>query len=193
MVKFLARRWLHIFSARYQYDTAYMEALLDDSLSVFLRYGAINVLASHRRGIPAAPWWAARIRAALHEDCGPCVQLVCNMAASAGISPQVIADVVAADLAGLDDELALAVLFTEQVLARNPAANTSREQVRQYWGQKGLVSLATAISITRFYPSMKYVLGYGRACSRIQIEQHSIVPGALASATLARSTLTGAA
>jgi hypothetical protein len=189
MVKFLARRWLRWFSVQYKYDTKYLEALLDHSLSVFLKYASINMLASHRRGIPAAPWWAARIRAAINEDCGPCTQLICNMAMAEGVSPNIISDIVAADLGSLDEEIALALLFTEQVLARNPEANATRERVRQYWGDKGLVSLATTISATRVYPSLKYVLGHGHACSRIQVATQSVPPGTLASATLSSCNL----
>src|SRR5690606_30758657 len=118
MMKFLAQRWLRSFSARYQYDTGYMEALLDRSETAFFKYALVNLPSSHRRGIPAAPWWTARIRAALWEDCGPCVQLVWNMALEAGVAPALVASVVAADLATLDEEIALVLQFTEQVLAR---------------------------------------------------------------------------
>jgi len=87
--------------------------------------------------------------------------------------------VVASDLTVLDDEIALVVQFTEWVLARNPAADALREQVRQRWGEAGLVSLAMAISASRVYPSMKYVLGHGHVCSRVQIAQQRIAPGLL--------------
>ncbi len=184
MLTSLAHRWLRTFSARYQYDTTYMEELLDHHLAAFLKFSTLNLLSSHRRGIPVAPWYTARIRATVGEDCGPCVQLVCNMALEAGVDPAVVVAVVASDLAALDDEIALVVQFTESALAHNRAADALREQVRQRWGDEGLVSLAMAISTARVYPSIKYVLGHGQICSRVQIAQHSIAPGPLCCATL---------
>ncbi len=190
MIKLLARRWLRNFSQRYQYDTDYMTAILEHSPAVLLKYSAVNLLSSHRRGIPPAPWWTSRIRAALWEDCGPCVQLVCNMAIEAEIHPRIIAAVAAADLAVLDDDCVLALQFTESVLARNPVADTLRERVRRRWGEDGLISLAMTISTTRVYPGVKYALGYGHSCSRVQVAQRAVTPAAFQSATLAR-TATG--
>jgi hypothetical protein len=46
-------------------------------------------------------------------DCGPCTQLVCNMALEERVDPDVIAAVVTADLNALDTETALTVQFTE--------------------------------------------------------------------------------
>lgn len=183
MLQYLARRWLRFFSGRYQYDTTYMEELLDNDLAAFLKFSTLGLVSSHRRGIPVAPWHAARIRAAMWEDCGPCVQLVCNMALEAGVDPACVAAVVTSDLAALQNEIALIVRFTEYVLARDPAADGLREQVRQLWGTGGLISLAIAISTSKVYPSVKYVLGHGHACSRVQIARHSFAPAALHGAT----------
>jgi hypothetical protein len=191
MIKLLSRRWLKSFSIRYQYDTAYMEDLLDHGLSAFLKYSTLNILASHRHGIPLAAWFAARIRAALWEDCGSCVQLVCNMALEGGVDADTIADIVALNLDALDEELALAVEFTELVLAHNADADALREQVRQRWGEDGLISLALSISTTRVYPSVKYVLGHGHACSRVQLGGRSIAPGTIPSATIPRTAVVG--
>lgn len=193
MIRLLGRRWLRAFSQRYHYDTGYMEDILHHSPALFLKYASLNLLSSHRRGMPKAPWWAARIRTALREDCGPCIQLVCNMAAENGIEPDVIAGIVAADLSALDDDCALAVQFTECVLARDPEANLLRERVRRQWGEDGLLSLAMAISTTRVYPTVKYVLGHGQACSRVDIAQRSVTPAAFPSATLAHSASAGVA
>jgi alkylhydroperoxidase family enzyme len=188
MIRSLARRWLRRFSQRYYYDTGYMEAMLQQDPTLFLKFASLTLLSSHRRGIPRAPLWTARIRAALWEDCGPCVQLVCNMAIEDGIDPAVVAAVVAAEGATLDEDCALALQFTESVLARDPGAEQLRERVRLAWGEDGILSLAMGISISRVYPTVKYVLGHGRACSRVHIEQRKVAPLAFASATIARTT-----
>ncbi len=191
MIRLLAHRWLRAFSRRYDYDTAYMARMLESGPSVLLKYGALNLLASHRRGIPRAPWWTARIRAALWEDCGPCVQLVCNMALEDGLEPAVVAGIASADMAALDDDCALALRFTEAVLARAPDAEPMREQVRLRWGDDGLISLALTVSTTRVYPCVKHILGHGRACTRVQIAQRDITPAALQSATMPQTATGG--
>lgn len=184
MIKLLARRALRSFSQRYQYDTGYLEELLEHDPGAFLKFSLVNTPAGHRRAIPPAPWWAARIRAALWEDCGPCVQLVCNMALEAGVDAEVVSAVAASDIVALDDETALAVRFTEAVLARDISADTLRDQVTRHWGQDALISLAMAISLTRVYPSLKYALGHGRSCSRLRIAQRTIAPAAFGSTTM---------
>lgn len=187
MLKRWGHRWLQSFSHRYQYDTTYMEELLEHSPTTFLKFSTLHLLSSHRRSIPVAPWSAARIRATVWEDCGPCAQLVCNMALEAGVEPAIIAAVVALDLDALDaldEETALVVRFTELVMARDPAADELRAQIRQLWGDAGLMSLALTISTTRVYPSMKYVLGHGHVCSRVQVRHRSVAPTSFAITTL---------
>ena len=191
MIRSLAHRWLRGFSQRYQYDTGYMEAMLQHNPLLFLKFASLTLLSSHRRGIPPAPLWTARIRAALGEDCGPCVQLVCNMALEDGIEPAVVAAVVAADLAALDEDCVLALQFTESVLARDPGAEHMRERVRLAWGEDGILSLAMGISTSRVYPTVKYVLGHGLACSRVHIAQRTVAPMPLPSVTIAHTTSGG--
>lgn len=191
MIKLLARRALRSFSKRYQYDTGYMEAMLDSDPGAFLKFALVNIPAAHRRAIPAAPWWAARIRAALWEDCGPCVQLVCNMALEAGVDAATIAAIPPLELSALDDETALAVQFTEAVLARDTAADALREQVCRRWGQEGLVSLALAISLGRVYPGVKYALGHGHRCSLLRIAHHRVAPATFEWTTMPVTTPSG--
>ena len=45
MIKLMACRWLRNFSQRYQYDTAYMAAILEHSPSLLLKYSSLNLLA----------------------------------------------------------------------------------------------------------------------------------------------------
>jgi hypothetical protein len=184
MIKLLARRALRSFSQRYDYDTGYLEELLQHDPAAFLKFSLVNIPAAHRRTVPPTPFWAARIRAALWEDCGPCVQLVCNMALEAGVDAEVVSAVAASDIEALDDKTALAVRFTEAVLAHDTEADTLRDEVIQHWGQGGLVSLALAISLTRVYPSLKYTLGHGKSCSRLRIAQRTIAPAAFGSTTM---------
>ena len=176
MLKWLIRRKIQRFGSRYDYDVGYLEHLLDTSTGAFVKFNLINLVSGHARGLPAAPLFAASLRAAAAEDCGPCVQLVSNMALEAGISADTVGAILRADLPALPDDVAMVLRFTEQVLAHDPEADTLRDQIRQRWGEEALISIGFAISASRVYPTFKYAMGYGQACSRIQIEQQLVVP-----------------
>ena len=176
MIKPFLRRTLRRFSQRYHYDTAYLETLLEHDLRAFLKLGAVQFLSSHRVSIPAAPWHAATIRSTLREDCGPCVQLACNMALEAGVPAGTLRSLLRGDFDSLPADVALSARFAELVLDRSPEAAGVREQVVARWGQDGLVSLGFTISASRVYPTLKYTLGHGHACQRIQIEEESVLP-----------------
>ncbi len=49
------------------------------------------------------------------------------------------------------------------------AADEYREAILTRWGPRALVSLAQAITAARSYPTVKYALGHGKACSRVVV------------------------
>ena len=57
--------------------------LIGHSLGGFLAFVKLMPLAKYRRKLPAGPYHVARIVAARHEDCGPCVQIEVDLARSA--------------------------------------------------------------------------------------------------------------
>ncbi len=176
MIKSLCRRGLRQFSRRYDYNTDYLEYLLQHSPGAFLKFSSIKLVSGHRKRVPVAPWFAASIRAAMGEDCGPCVQLVCNMALEAGVAPAIVRDIVNGSFEQLPVEVALTARFTELTLAHNPDADRLRAEIVDLWGDDGLIALGFTISASRVYPTLKYVLGHGQTCSRIQIEEESVIP-----------------
>jgi hypothetical protein len=66
-------------------------------------------------------------------------------------------------------EVALAARFTEATLHRAPEADDLREEVMRQFGKRGLIALAFAMLAARMYPTLKYALGHGRACTRLTI------------------------
>lgn len=86
-------------------------------------------------------------------------------------------------------DVALAWKFTRATLAHDAAADEYREAIVKRWGRLALVSLAFAITAGRIYPTVKYALGHGKACTRVVVGGAPIVfdrgqTRALASATL---------
>ena len=180
MLKFLLNRQLDTFAKRYGYDVGYMRAVAAVDPLAMARFGLINAMGTYRRVIPAAPYFAAKLRTIVIDDCGPCTQLVVNMALEAGVPGGVIEAIVRRDLASLDPDTALVARFAEYTLAHALEADPLREDIRNRWGEPGLISVAFAISSTRVYAALKYALGYGHACTRVQVGDASFAPQRLA-------------
>lgn len=177
MIRFLFNRMLQGMRDRYHYDTRYQQALLDTDLKAYLKFMGFQTMAAHGGNLPDGPLYAARLRTLLREDCGPCTQLVVDLAREAGLAPALIQAIIDQDCASLPEEIALVVRFTEQVLDHDPEADTLRGQVLERWGQPGLIALGLTISGYRVYPTLKYSLGYGKACQRLQVEPASVPAG----------------
>ena len=80
MRKWFARRYLQRYRSRYNYDTGYMEMVLDEAPDAFFKFAKIFGIANYRKVVPVDALYAAKITGAMHEDCGPCTQLVVDMA-----------------------------------------------------------------------------------------------------------------
>jgi hypothetical protein len=169
MLNRLIGRRLDAFQRAFSYDVTYMREILATSRRAFWRVARLQALAGYREEVPPAPWYAAKLVATMAEDCGPCTQLVADMALAAGIPGEVVRQVVAGREEALGAEVLLGYRFARAVLAHDPAADELREEVVRRWGRRGLVSLAFGITGSRMYPTLKYALGHGRACSAVRI------------------------
>ena len=176
MLKFLLNRQLDGFAKRYGYDVGYMRAIAAVDPMAMARFGLINAMSSYRRVVPPAPYFAAKLRTIVIDDCGPCTQLVVNMALEAGVPGEVIQAIVRQDYAALAPETAVVARFAEYTLAHALEADPLRDEIRARWGERGLISLAFAISSTRVYPALKYALGHGHACTKVQVGDNSFAP-----------------
>lgn len=179
MIRYLFNRMLLSFKKRYDYDVQYQQDILTTDLGAFLKFMGFQTMSSHGGGLPAAPLYAVRLRAIIWDDCGPCTQLAVNMALEAGLESGLIRAIIHRDIDNLPDEIKLVVCFTDHVLAHNPEADDLREQILTLWGRRGLISIGFAISSYRVYPALKYTLGYGKACSRIIVNDTSVSPTTL--------------
>ena len=164
-------RWrIGAFERDFAYDGSYLRMVLDASTKAMLRLGAFQVFAAQRASLPRDAFYAARIAATMAEDCGPCTQLVVTMAERERVDPGTLRAILTGDLASTSPDAALAVRFVEAVMARDlTRADALRSEVVSKWGEEALVSLAFSIATSRVYPTLKYSLGFGRACSRVQV------------------------
>jgi hypothetical protein len=176
MIRSWISRRLERMGRRYNYDVGYLQLLLREDFAGFLKFSGFQTMSGHRGTLPEAVFAMASIRSALREDCGPCVQLVVDMAAEAGVRPEYLRAMVSGEPAFLPEDLAMALMYVEQVLDRDPAADELREAVTALWGEKGLISLGFAMSASKVYPTLKYALGYGKACQRVVIDGEPVSP-----------------
>jgi len=184
MIKNLANNALKKFAERYDYAVDYLQYLLQKDGWAFLKFSFMQGISNHRRSVPMAPYYAAKICTTMWEDCGPCVQLVVNMALEAKVQPQFVRAIVDKNLEQLPEEIILVMRFTEAVLARSAEVSDLREEVCSIWGDAGLVTLGLAIATSRVYPTLKYSLGFAKSCSRVEVDGMSIVPGSTLSVAL---------
>lgn len=169
MIRWFFRRRIAAFERTWNYDASYIHELIDADPRAFMAFGKVMGLGRYRKDIPPAAFWAAGIVSVMAEDCGPCTQLTIDMAAREGVDPAILRAVVARDFAAMPDEIVLATRFAQKTLAHAPDADDLRDEVVRLWGKRALISLAFAITSARLFPTLKYALGHGHACTRLTI------------------------
>jgi len=169
MIKWLLQRWIDKFERTWNYDASYLRDVLDADPRALLAFSKVQALSAYRKDVPAAAYCAAGLVGTMAEDCGPCTQLVIDMAQRQGVDPAILRAIVARDFSAMPSDVALAVRFAEASLNRAPEADDLREEVLRCFGKRGLVSLAFALTAARLYPTLKYALGHGRACTRVTV------------------------
>jgi len=169
MLKNLIRARLAAAETNLNYDMSYGREILDADLGAFLRAASLQALSTYRRNVPKAVWHAVRLVGTLKADCGPCSQLMVTMAEQDGIPADVLRAVATGDDAALPDDVRLGVRYARASLARTPEADELRARIMDIWGRRGLLSLAFSLVASQAYPTLKYALGYGRTCSRLEV------------------------
>lgn len=169
MFKWLIRRRLAAFERAYDYDAGYMRDMAEVSPRAAFLFGRIATLAGYRRDVPIEAFFAAKLVAALSEDCGPCTQLAVTMAERAGVAPAVLRAILGGDERAMTPAAALGFRFARAVLAHDPVADALRDEIVALWGRHALLSLAFALAATRVFPTVKYALGHGQTCRRVTV------------------------
>lgn len=179
MIRWLLERQLAAFERRWHYPMDYARTLLRASRRGFWRFAQVMPLAAWRDGVPLAAWHAAKLVAVRAEDCGPCTQLVVDMARADGVPDALLRAVLQDDpahLQALDTDTAMAAHFARCWAANSPGLADAREALRQRFGERGLASLALAMSGARLFPLIKSALGHGQACQRVQVGSEALAP-----------------
>jgi hypothetical protein len=175
MLTWLIKSRLTAFERRFAYDTSYVRELLAVDRSAFFAFAKTTAMTKYRRDVPAHVYYAVKLTGVIAEDCGPCSQLGTSLAIADGVTPKVLASILRGDTDAMTDEVALGVRFARAVLARDLEADAYRAEIVRRWGKRALVSLAFALTMARVYPTLKYSLGFGRACTRVLVGDEQVV------------------
>jgi len=174
MRSWIARRGLRAFAKRYGYDVSYLQMMLDQSPAAFFKFAPVMKAAAHREAVPIEASFAAKIVGALAEDCGPCTQLVVDMALEAGMAKDQIEAVLRRDPRVMNDATTLGFRFADAVVRRSADDDEFRDAVRAQWGQKGVIDLTLALQMGRMFPMVKAGLGYAKECRRVIVDGHNV-------------------
>lgn len=175
MLTWLIKKRLAAFAKKYDYDTSYMRELLTVDARAFWAFARTQSMENYRRDIPMHVYYAVKLTGVMAEDCGPCTQLAVGLAIEHGITPAVLASIVRGDVTAMSEEVALGVNFARACLTHAVEAEAYRDEIAKRWGPRALVSLAFALTMARVYPTLKYALGFGKACSRVVVGGERIV------------------
>lgn len=152
------------------HDLTYLKDVLTADPKALLRFAKIHDISEYRQGVPPSVHYAVKLVSTLAEDCGPCAQVVVDLAVRDGVAPAILQAIVQGSDERLPRAELLGVKFARACLARDPSADALREQVVQQWGKRGLISLGYAMIAARAYPTLKYALGYGQSCTRLTVD-----------------------
>jgi hypothetical protein len=174
MRSWIARRTLRAFARRYGYDVSYLEMMLNHSPAAFFKFAPLMKASAHREAVPIDASFAAKIVGALAEDCGPCTQLVVDMALEAGMPRDQIEAVLRRDPRAMNDATTLGFRFADAVARRSADDDEFRDAVLAQWGEKGVIDLTLALQMGRMFPMVKAGLGYARECRRVRVDGNNV-------------------
>ncbi len=169
MLRLFFSRYLDKFERQWGYDASYMRDVLAANPWSFLKF-MFGSQAADRSAAPAEAILAAGLVGTLAEDCGPCTQIGVDMATAQGLDPIVIRGVLAGDEAAMGETAALAWRFARASLMRDmETCDPLRDEIVRRWGQKALIAISLTLMSSRMYPTLKYALGHGKACSKVLV------------------------
>jgi hypothetical protein len=180
MLKWMIHRKMRAFEKARGYDAAYMHEVLDLDLGAFLKFGRATALGSYRKDAPADAYFAAALTSAMQADCGPCTQLGVGFALEAGVPARAVTAIIASDETAMTADVALGFRFARAVLAHAPQADELRAEIARRWGPRAVLALAFGVMASQLYPTLKYALGHGQACTRVVVAGQTVTPTRMA-------------
>ena len=176
MLKFLFYAFIGRFEHSYADDGSYMHSLVDIDRRGFWQFSRVAAAGEYRAALPITAFFAAKLAATLHEDCGPCAQLVIRTALQAGVLAAVLMALVRGDDDGAGPDAASAFRFAQAVPLNSPDLDARRAAVTARFGARVPAFLGLTTVIARMFPVLKRAMGYADACVRLDIAGTPVAP-----------------
>ena len=175
MLRWILRRMIARFERTFDYDASYSRDLIDHApLALLWLFLAPRIVRRPKR-LPLEAWVAAGLTGAMEADCGPCTQLGVRMAQQMGVADDVLRAVIAGDEDAMSEDVRLATRYTRASLRHDLDADRFRDEIVRRWGINVLARLAYLITVSGLFPTIKYALGHGQACTRVRVGGRDIV------------------
>lgn len=174
MIKSLLKFGFRMFGRRYDYDTSYMSHVADTSISAGLRL-SLFPLVSQFRGPRAAQdvWTGALLGSTLEGDCGPCAQLVMDMAVEAHVPADQLAQCIKGEAESAGD-VGLGFRFAQAAIAGDPELEVLRREIERRFGAAAVTAVSFAAANGRMYPVLKRGLGFEQSCRSISVRNETV-------------------
>lgn len=173
MIKWFLRRSARAFGRAYDYDVSYMEEVINTSAGAGMRLSAFPLISQYRGPKEAQKVWVGAIFASTVEgDCGPCAQLVLDMALESGVDAGLLKSCFDGDPHQAGD-VGLGFRFALAAIHGRLEVDDLKDEIEAKYGKRAVIAASFAAGSGRFYPVFKRGLGYGHACTQLDFQTPS--------------------
>jgi hypothetical protein len=106
-------------------------------------------------------------------DCGPCVQLIVDMALEMGVPADQLALCLMGNATAAGD-VGLGFRFSHAAIENAPELEVLRNEIEDRFGTSAVTAASFAASSGRIYPVLKRGMGFGQSCSKVHIGDEEI-------------------
>jgi len=148
----------------------YLREIAAHAPAAFRLLGRVSQIGQSLKPVDRHATHLAALGAAMHDDCGTCVQIHINLARQDGVSEDTLRRAVTGEAGTLPEPLAEAFRFGEAVAANDPEMHDLREKLEARLGKRAVIEIAIGIAFARFYPMIKRALGHARSCAVLRFD-----------------------
>ncbi|MGR8950025.1 MAG: hypothetical protein ACU84Q_18435 [Gammaproteobacteria bacterium] len=122
-------RRISSFEKLWGYDATYMHEIANNDLEAITRFSLLQEFGDYRRDISREGWYTAKLLGCLSEDCGPCAQLIVQMAEADGMDSALISAIIEGKPENLCAATRLYYDHARAVLAHDIEAKNFRAEI----------------------------------------------------------------
>ena len=148
----------------------YLREIAANAPAMFRLLGRVSQIGRSLKPVDRHAGHMAALGAAMHDDCGTCVQIHVNLARHDGVPEDVLRRAVQGEAGTLPERLALSFRFGEAVAANDPEMHELREKLEAELGKRAVIEMAIGIAFARFYPTVKRALGHAKSCAVLRFD-----------------------